>query len=456
MNWIPANSKIVVSIILIVFFPSFMIVSVPRTVVWAQTGPNPFFDLERTVRDAVSANLGLESAREEILASEADVKAKKSEFLPVLNLGYEYVRNDDDQSASGIGTIGTENEYSLSATLSQPVFRGFKNRNLLKISQMGMESARLNEEVVLQNIVFQAKDAYFSLLKARKIREISAETVAQIEAQRDVAQQYYDVGMTPRNDYLQAEVELANAKQSLTIAKNEMETAEAAFNTLLRRPINAPVQLADITTYAPFLNDIEYCLGEAEKHRREIQIAAFELEIAERELEVAKSTYYPTVDFQWNYLQQGEDWDARGGLGAFGDSSSWNIAAVASWDVFDWGRTYYSAQEQVHRVSQARLQRMKLLDDIRLEVKKSYLAMRDLEENIKTVELAIEQAKENYRIFTERYKEQVATQTDVLIAQTLLSRTQTNYYNALYDYKRAKAALLRAMGSGGLAEDAGR
>ena len=103
-----------------------------------------------------------------------------------------------------------------------------------------------------------------------------------------------------------------------------------------------------------------------------------------------------------------------------------------------------------------RLGLMKLLDDIRLEVKNAYLAMRDLEENIKTVELAIEQARENYRIFTERYKEQVSTQTDVLIAQTLLSRTQTNYYNALYDYKRAKAALLRAMGSGGLAENEGR
>jgi outer membrane protein TolC len=74
--------------------------------------------------------------------------------------------------------------------------------------------------------------------------------------------------------------------------------------------------------------------------------------------------------------------------------------------------------------------------------------MRDLEENIKTIELAVEQARENYRIFTERYKQQVSTQTDVLIAQTLLSRTQTNYYNALYDYKRAKAALFRAIGYG--------
>jgi outer membrane protein TolC len=40
----------------------------------------------------------------------------------------------------------------------------------------------------------------------------------------------------------------------------------------------------------------------------------------------------------------------------------------------------------------------------------------------------------------------VATTTDVLDAQTLLSDTLTNYFNALYNYKIAKATLYRAMG----------
>ena len=58
----------------------------------------------------------------------------------------------------------------------------------------------------------------------------------------------------------------------------------------------------------------------------------------------------------------------------------------------------------------------------------------------------IEQAEENFRINEERYREQMATSTDVLDARTLLSKTMTNYYNALYDFKIAKAALYLAMG----------
>ena len=59
---------------------------------------------------------------------------------------------------------------------------------------------------------------------------------------------------------------------------------------------------------------------------------------------------------------------------------------------------------------------------------------------------ATEQAKENLRITEERFKEQVSTSTDVLVAQTLQTDTMTNYYNALYDYKIAKAVLYRTIG----------
>ena len=79
-------------------------------------------------------------------------------------------------------------------------------------------------------------------------------------------------------------------------------------------------------------------------------------------------------------------------------------------------------------------------------MKKAFLRTQESEKAIITIETAIEQAKENFRINEERYKEQVATSTDVLDAQTLLARTMTNYYSAFYEFKIAKASLYRAMG----------
>ena len=103
-------------------------------------------------------------------------------------------------------------------------------------------------------------------------------------------------------------------------------------------------------------------------------------------------------------------------------------------------------REKLQRLSQAKYRQEQVGVDINQEVQQSYLKTRGAEENIAAIETAIQQAKENLRITEERYKEQVSTITDVLVAQTLYTQTMTNYYNALYDYKIAKAVLYRAIG----------
>ncbi|MDD2904452.1 MAG: TolC family protein, partial [Syntrophales bacterium] len=60
---------------------------------------------------------------------------------------------------------------------------------------------------------------------------------------------------------------------------------------------------------------------------------------------------------------------------------------------------------------------------------------------------AVTQAEENLRLNEERYKEQVGTATNVIDADTLLTRTRVNYWTAIYDHQMAKADLLWAMGA---------
>jgi outer membrane protein TolC len=79
-------------------------------------------------------------------------------------------------------------------------------------------------------------------------------------------------------------------------------------------------------------------------------------------------------------------------------------------------------------------------------VKSAHLAVKASENAILTVQKAVEQAQENFRMNEERYKQQVSTSTELLIAQTLLTQTQTNYLNALLAFNVSKAALDRAMG----------
>ncbi len=268
--------------------------------------------------------------------------------------------------------------------------------------------------------------------------------MTQLSAHENVAKTFYEVGMTPLNDLLKSQVELANSRQELTIAKNNLEYAKSDFNTLLRRHINSSVDLVDILNHMPLTNELDYYLELAQKNRLEIKLADLQIEMAEKELALAKKDYFPTVTLTGTRYQRGTDWDVAGGDG-ISDPNSWNVSAIASWNFWEWGKTCFGAKEKKSRLYQAKLSKDEIADKISLEVKQSFLKTKESENNIITVQKAIEQAKENLRISQERYKEQIATSTDVLDAQTLLSRTMTNYYNALYDFKISKASLYRAM-----------
>ena len=400
--------------------------------------------LKKSIESAIEANLGLQSSKEETAAAMAAKKAQRTNFFPTLSASYGYNRIDAATETSGFIAVPKE-QYEFVTSFSQPIFTGFALLRQYDIAGLGLSRAEVNERLVRQDIILDAKNAYFQLLQTQKLYKVAQETVVQITSQKEVADNFYQVGMTPLNDLLQAQVELANAKQDLIVAKNNMNNAESNFNTLLRRPIDTPVFIADILDYVPFEETLEYCFSEADKNRLEQKIVDLEIEIAGKELQVAKKDYYPSVGLEGSYLNRGTEWDVDGGTGIY-DPSGWNVAAVARWNFWEWGRTSYGVKEKHSRLAQAELRKKQIVDNIQLEVKNAYLRTQEAERAIISVEKAVEQAKENLRINQERYKEQVSTQNDVLIAQTLLTRTMTNYYNALYAFKISKATLYRAIG----------
>ena len=411
------------------------------------------FNLTQTIDTALKANLGLKRSKEEVNAALATKKARTTNFLPTFSARYGYVRRDQATNQALIGqggqattvVINPEDEYNFVTSFSQPIFTGFALLNQYKIASLGLDVAEISEKLTRQDVILDAKNAYFSILKSQKLMDVAEDTVKQVNAQKEVAENMYQVGMSPLNDLLQSQVQLANDKQRFITAQNNLEISKSQFNTLLRRPVNAPVAIVDILDYTPFEHDISYCLNQADQNRLELQVADLEVQIADKDYQLSKSDYFPSIDLTGNWTRRGTDWDVDGGEG-IADKKFWDIRATATWQFWQWGRTRYGVKEKLSRLSQAKYRKEEISDNIELEVKQSFLRTKETEKNITTIEKAIEQAKENLRITEERYKEQVSTTTDVLVAQTLLTETMTNYYNALYDFKIAKAVLYRAMG----------
>lgn len=408
------------------------------------------FGLQDAIEAALKANLGIKRTQEEIHAAEAVRQSSMTKFLPTLGASYTYIHRNEERTSpsllSGRDIVSSpQDQYTFATTFTQPIFTGFVLINEYKLTELGLDRAEVSAKLTRQNVILDAKNAYFSVLKSQKLLDVAHQTVASIASQKEVSENFYKVGLSPLNDLLQSQVQLANAKQQLTIAQNNLEIARTQFNTVLRRPVNMPVSLVDELDYSSFLESLDSCLDMAQKNRLEIQVADLDIEVAEKQVKLTEKDYFPSVNLTGTYARTGDDWDAHGGEG-ISDSAGWNVQATASWDFWQWGRTGYGRKEKLARLSQSKYRKTEVLDNINLEVKQSFLRTKEAEQNIVTIEKAVEQAKENLRITEEQYKEQVATQTDVLIAQTLLTQTMTNYFNALYDFKIAHAVLMRALG----------
>jgi len=188
----------------------------------------------------------------------------------------------------------------------------------------------------------------------------------------------------------------------------------------------------------------EGCLKTARKNRPELGEVELNVKSAEKEVQLAKSEYFPTLGLSFNYERVGDDPSVSGS--DFADEDNWNVMATARWTFWQWGKKRQLVREKETRLEQAKDAKIQVEDSISLEVKDAYLRLREARDRIGVAEVAVEQAEENFRINAERFKEQVATTTEVLDAQTLLTQARSNYFNALSNYNITWARLDRAMG----------
>jgi outer membrane protein len=403
------------------------------------------FTLRSSIEYAIENNTDMLSAIEEVGAADATKKQAFTEFLPKLTAEYGYRRLDEEKKDFGNIVTRPRDQYQFTGTVEQPIFTGFAILTQYEISTLGLDLAKLAERITRLDLIFEVKRRYFDVLESEKLELVARQQLVQLENQAEVARNFYEVGMSPRNDVLEAEVAVANSQQDLVVRKNEIVLAKSRFNTLLRRPVDAPLALQDILAYEPFEKAYEDCVKTALAQRVEIELADTEVAVAEKDVKLEKADYFPTVGVEGNFYRRGDDARLNGGPGIY-DKQEWDVSAIASWTFWEWGKTRYGVREKLKRLSQAKLNRERVEDDVREEVKQAFIVLKAAEKNIMTAEKAVEQAKENFRLFGERFKEQVATNTEVLIAQTLQTETDTKYFVALSAYNVAKAGLHRAMG----------
>ena len=400
-----------------------------------------------TMREAVEiglkSNPSVLAAREALMASDYAVKSAKAAFGPSFSTQYGYTRLDERPRSFGVNA-GMLDNWELAFNVHQPLFTGFNLLTTHERAILQKEQVASQIDNVELRLIVAIQDTFLRLLQARENVRSAEDSLVRLRSQLKVNTAFYEVGLRPKLDMLQAQVDVATAEQLLLTAKNNEATLIAQLNTLLGKSVEADVSYVGELRYFPMPLTLEECLERAGRHRPDLRIARQAVMLAEKDKVLAAVPYYPQVGADFNYIRQGEDPLVHGG--DYHTPSQWNAQVGMKWTFFEWGKTYYGEKQAEKNVSRLGQEYLNLENDASFEVKKSFLQIQAAEKRISAARQGLIAAKESYRMAVARYEAQVGTNTDVLDAQSKQTLSEASLHEALSDYERSVAELYGAMG----------
>jgi outer membrane protein len=124
----------------------------------------------------------------------------------------------------------------------------------------------------------------------------------------------------------------------------------------------------------------------------------------------------------------------------------WSATIGLRWNIFDGGVSRHTANSLLQRAEALNEIRKDTVSLISLQVHQACLDMDESSKRIGVTRDAVSQSEENLRVAKDRYREGVGTNTEVLDAETLRTRSYSNHYNAVYDAVLANIRLKYATG----------
>ena len=386
------------------------------------------FSLAECVSISVETNPQVLYSQADITEKEYSLSSSKKDLYPSLFFKYGYRYAPDAYSPFGV-----EDYYNYAFSIKQPIYRGRSLVTGVELGELDLEFSKADMTRTKNDIVLAVHEAYYNLLKTRKFVEVAKQSLEERKAHLKDSRAFYKAGLIPKNDMLQSEVQLAGAEIELIRTMNLSIIALARLNTLLRRPVETEIQVEDILKYEPSEISWELAVEQAKKFRQELKQSDISIEQADKNIILTRAPYLPAVSVSANYLKQGDNLLA--GSYPLGPSEVKTAEATLEWRFWAWGQSKDKVAAARHNMKKAQESQAELLNNIILQVREAFVDIKESEYNIGVTEKAIESAEEDFRINQSRYQAQLSTTTNVLDAQTRLTRARINYYNALYSYR---------------------
>ena len=417
----------------------------------------PLLTLDDAVSIALSNNRLVKNSALEAQKYDFQVSTMRSRRLPHFQfsvLGGELLQPFDFTFAKGVfGTypgIGplpsTDAKVHTPARLTAyitggmdiPLSQQYKIGLGIRATELGRDIAKEDVRAERQKIAAEVRTTFFELVATQAAVDAAREAVRTLEESQRVTQRYLTEKTVLKGDALEVDARLTKAQYDLSVAENGLATQHEHLNQLLARDLETPFRVDSIPEEDAATLSLEEARQRASESRPEIREAHLKEKQADYDRRIAKAEYIPDFGIAVSYMgiQNVQVLPTNVGVAGF----------AMTWEPFDWGRRHNRVREKSNTLAQAHNGAQEAESQIGVEVAAKYRKWKEAALFLKATCTGHEAAAEEFRVTSNKYKEQAALVKDLLQAQARSSETSFQYQQALSSYWSFLADLRRAMG----------
>lgn len=410
--------------------------------------------LEECIEIGIENNLALQTKRNEIRKGQYALSENRARLLPVIN-GFAGFTDNIKPPVSVTDGSSYGVPYNVTKTLPYSANAGIQlqlplyNQTLytsMDVARIMDQLNRLGYEKAREELMMEISKLYYLGQTTNEQLEILKNNIGRLEELKNITEAFYDNGMAMDIDVKRVRINLDNMKVQYDNAQAMLVQQMNLLKYMMDYPMEKNFALERVQ--AEKLSHTE--LTGLSENLYEIQMLESQKTLAEQQRKLIRNGYIPSLSLSGNLSTSAFTDKARYWF-QDNPSSKWytsyGVGVSLRVPIFDGLEKRNKVRKAEMDIENARLN----LENTRKNLQTKYLnATNDLmnsERNFFKQKDNYLLAEDVYAVTIDRYKEGIASMTEVLQDEMRMSEAQNNYITAHYNYQLNNLVLLKLTGN---------
>ena len=409
--------------------------------------------LRQCLKIGIENNISLKTQRNEIKKGKISITENRAKLLPQINAIAAFNDNfDPPVSVTDGSSFG--NPYNVTNTLQYHAAAGVQlqmplyNQTIytaLSVTKMLDHINVLSYEKAREDLMVKIAQMYYLSQSTAEQISLIKDNIKRLTELRDITLAFYENDMVLEVDVKRVNINLENLQVQYDNAIAMLTQQLNMLKYVLDYPAESDIALMPVDTRT--IIPIE--LSGLSSELYELQLIMKQKEIAERQKQMIKQGYIPSLSLTGNmmfntFTDKGYHWFHSGPSNKWYRSSG--IGVTLSIPIFDGLYKRSKIRKSKIDIDNVTLSYENTLKNLQTQYLNATNELMNCQRNFMKQKDNYLLAEEVYKVTSDRYREGIASMTEVLQDEMSMSEAQNNYVTAHYVYRITNLTLLKLTG----------